>query len=270
MRVPEFEFPVIEKTFKSIGTRDVKLYIFEQAGAKKKRAAILFFIGGTFAKNPQSPAVFQQQANYFASLDMVAICVDYRAGHDAGFTPKHAIADAKSSVRWVRQHADELGVDSEKIVMCGASAGGYVCVSSIMFDHVDDDPVYHQRSCNHIPNALIIFGAGMDGVDIMQRRYPEILDQAIEISPLHNIKKGLPSTLWMCGTKEDNPAIPSGLYVQNKLFVERMVESGNEIHFEEYEGMEHGFFKYGRHDNKYFHQTNARMAAFLGGMGFIN
>ncbi|GIN72699.1 hypothetical protein J14TS2_31740 [Bacillus sp. J14TS2] len=189
MKVPEFEFPVIEKTFKSIGTRDVKLYIFESSEAKKKQAAILFFIGGSFAKNPQSPAVFQQQANYFASLGMVAICVDYRARHDAGFTPKQAIADAKSSVRWVRQHADELGVDSEKIVMCGASAGGYVCVSSIMFDHVDDDPVYHQRNCNHIPNALIIFGAGMDGVDIMQRRYPEILDQAIEISPFHNIKR---------------------------------------------------------------------------------
>lgn len=268
-RVPAFDFPVIEKTFKRIGTRDVKLYMFEPAGEKKKKPVILFFIGGSFAKNPQSPAVFQHQANYFASLGMVAICVDYRAGHDEGFTPKQAIADAKSSVRWVRKHADELGIDPEKIVMCGSSAGGYVCVSSIMFDHLNDDPHY-QQSQEHIPNALIIFGAGMDGVDIMQRRYPELLDQAKEISPFHNIKKTLPPTLWMCGTEEDTPTIPHGLYAQNKTFVDRMVAAGNEIIFEEYEGMEHGFFKYGRYDNRYFHQTNARIADFLREVGFIN
>ncbi|GIN58304.1 lipase [Lederbergia ruris] len=269
MRVPAFDFPVIEKTFKSIGTRDVKLYIFETAETKKKKAAILFFIGGSFKKNPQSPAIFQPQANYLTQLGMVAICVDYRAGHDEGFTPKQAIADAKSSVRWVRKHENELGVDPEKILMCGSSAGGYVCVSSIMFDHLNDDPHYHHQSRDHIPNALIIFGAGMDGVDIMQRRYPELAGQASEMSPFHNVKKVLPPTLWMCGTKEDTPTIPNGLYAQNRTFVDRMVEAGNEIIFEEYEGMEHGFFKYGRHENKYFHKTNSRMEAFLKELGYI-
>ncbi|OAK68477.1 alpha/beta hydrolase [Lederbergia galactosidilytica] len=269
MREPKFDFPVIEKTFKRIGTREVKLYIFEPVIEKKNKAVILFFIGGTFKQNPQSPAVFQHQANYFASLGMVAICVDYRAGHDEGFTPKHAIADAKSAVRWVRKYADELGSDREKVIMCGSSAGGYVCVSSIMFDHLNDEPHYSQTR-DHIPNALIIFGAGMDGIDIMQRRYPQLLDQASEISPFHNIKKALPSTLWMCGTKEDTPSIPNGLYEQNKLFVKQMVDAGNEIVFEEYEGMEHGFFKYEKHENKYFQQTNERMAEFLKGMGFVN
>ncbi|MCJ7841418.1 hypothetical protein MUB24_11020 [Lederbergia sp. NSJ-179] len=107
MRVLQFDFPVIEKTYKNIGTRDLKLYIFEPEGSMKKRSAILFFIGGSFKKNPQSPAVFQHQANYyFSQLGMVAICVDYRAGHDEGFTPKQAIADAKSSVRWVLEEGD--------------------------------------------------------------------------------------------------------------------------------------------------------------------
>jgi acetyl esterase len=65
----------------------------------------------------------------------------------------------------------------------------------------------------------------------MSRRYPELLERAVELSPIHNIKKCLPPTLWMCGTADD-------LYEQNKEFVERMVDEENDITFITYEGME--------------------------------
>ncbi|WP_235885410.1 alpha/beta hydrolase [Paenibacillus cymbidii] len=166
-----------------IGERKLTRYVFEPEIPGANRTAILFFNGGTFKKGPLTPAQFQQQARYFSMQGIVAICVDYRNGHDDGFVPMQAISDAKSAVHWVRSHAALLGVNPNRIVMCGASAGGYTAVSSIMFKGLNDD-----ESTDCTPNALVIFAAGMDGVDIMGRLFPELLEQATELSPMHNIK----------------------------------------------------------------------------------
>lgn len=254
MRVIEFDYPVKQVTYKTVGKRKLSLYIFEPEhpdNSAKDRTAILFFNGGSFKKGPLSPAQFQNQARYLASQGIVAICVDYRNGHDDGFTPMQAICDAKSSVGWVRSNAAELGIDPNRVVMCGASAGGYTAVSSIMFTEFNDD-----NSTNHIPNALIVFAAGMDGVDIMGRLFPELLENASEMSPIHHIKQCLPPTLWMCGTSDE-------LYEQNQTFVEQMNQAGNNITFLTYDGMGHGFFNYGWHENKPYNDTTIEIQHFL-------
>lgn len=254
MRRFQFEFPVKEAVYKVIGERELKFYIFEPEVPGKDRAAILFFIGGSFGKTSRSPADFQHHANYLSSQGVVSICVDYRTGYDEGFTPIQAICDVRSAVRWLREHASELGVDPNKIVVCGSSAGGYISVSAIMFDHMNNEG--DNLAVNPVPNLLIIFAAGMDAIDIMARRYPELIDQAEAMSPYHNVQSGLPKTLWMCGTADD-------LYEQNKQFAQRMNEAGNEIDFVTYEGMEHGFFLYGRHNNQPLRETMQRMEKFL-------
>src|SRR5690606_41584076 len=123
MQVIEFDYPVKEVTYKVIGKRELKFYIFEPETPLKNRPIILFFIGGSFKKDPNSPAKFQEQAKYLSSIGMVAVCVDYRNGADEGFTPIQAICDVKSAVRWVRENHSELGVNPNKIVVCGSSAG---------------------------------------------------------------------------------------------------------------------------------------------------
>lgn len=141
--------------------------------------------------------------------------------------------------------------------MCGASAGGYTAVSALMFDDINDD-----QAVDYHPNALIVLAAGMDGVDIMGRLFPELQDLALRLSPIHHCKQCLPPTLWMCGTSDE-------LYPQNKRFAALMQEEGNDIAFVTYEGMGHGFFNYGWHDNKPYNETTLRMEAFLGGIGFM-
>lgn len=258
MRVFQFDYPVQEVTYKVIGERQLKLYIFEPETSLKNRPIILFFIGGSFKKKPlKTPADFQNQAKYFSSKGMVAVCVDYRTGYDEGFSPIQAICDVKSSIRWVRENSTELGIDPNKVVVCGSSAGAYIAVSSIMFDHFTDES--DDQNINHIPNVLVVFAGGMDGVDIMRRRYPELLETATELSPIHHMKKCLPPTLWLCGTADED-------YEQNKNFVNSMISEGNDITFVEYEGMEHGFFHFGRHENKYFYETIQEIEGFLGSL----
>ncbi|RCW76960.1 alpha/beta hydrolase [Saliterribacillus persicus] len=258
----KFDFPVTEKTYKEVENRKLSLYIFEPKGNQRERPAILFFNGGSFKTKPKTPVQFQHQAHYFSTNGMVAICVDYRNGSDEGFLPTQAIYDVKSAVRYVRRNASDLGVDPDKIVVCGASAGGYITISSIMLDNLNDDNEYDNQSTEHLPNFLIIFAAGMDGVDIMKRRYPQLLDNAIELSPIHNIKKCLPTTLWLCGTGDD-------LYENNTNFINLMNQEGNNIILKTFENLEHGFFNYGRHQNEYFHKTKFEIEKYLQSINII-
>lgn len=255
-----FDYPVKEFTYKVIGERKLKFYIFESEIPQKNRPVILFFIGGSFSKDPVSPARFQEQAKYFTSKGLVAVCVEYRNGADEGFTPIQAIQDVKSAVRSVRENYAFLGVDPNKIVVCGSSAGAYISVSSIMFEEINNET--DNLSTDHLPNALVVFAGGMDGVDIMKRRYPELLEKSTELSPIHHIKNCLPKTIWFCGTAERD-------YDQNKEFTQRMVEKGNEITFIEYENMVHGFFHFGRNNNKYYQDTIQKVEGFLKDTKFI-
>ncbi|TKC15745.1 alpha/beta hydrolase [Robertmurraya kyonggiensis] len=257
----QFDFSVNEKTYGVIGERNLKLYIFQPVTQKKDRTAILFFNGGSFNKGKYTAAQFQHQANYFSSIGIVSICVDYRNANDEEFSPIQAISDAKTAVRWVRQNSNDLGVDPEKIVMCAASSGGYTAVSSIMFENInnENDDIY----ISNIPNALVIFAAGMNGLDITERLFPELKAMAHQISPMHNIKKCLPPTIWFCGTADI-------AFEQNKKFCNEMVKVGNTCMFIPYEGMEHGFFNYGLHQNIPYNDTNQQIEIFLRSLGFVN
>ncbi|WP_202079801.1 alpha/beta hydrolase [Caldalkalibacillus salinus] len=260
MKNYKFDYPTKKQIYKAIGDRDLLLYIFEpESDTNENKPVILFFNGGSFKKDPITPVQFQHQARFFSKHNYVAICVDYRNGSDAGFTPVQAICDVKSAVRWVREHSSEMRIDSNKIIVCGASAGGYIAVSSIMFDSIDDDE--NEKQTDHLPNTLVVFGAGMDGIDIMKRRYPELLQKANEYSPIHNVKKCLPQTLWLVGTKDD-------LFHQNIEFIKLMREKGNDITLETYEDMEHGFFNYGRHNNKTWLNTSVKIKDYLESRGY--
>jgi Esterase/lipase len=259
MREYPFVFPVKEAVYKTIDGRKLRFFVFEPDAPGTNRTAVLFFIGGTFGSAPNTPADFQYHAGYLASKGYVAICVECRTGRDEGFTPIQAIRDVRSAVRRLRGHASDWGVDPNRIVVCASSSGGYTAVSAIMFDHLNDEG--DDLSVSPVPDALVIFAAGMDAVDIMSRLYPELLPAARDISPWHNVKKCLPPTLWMIGTADE-------LFEQNRDFVERMIAAGNDITWVAYAGMEHGFFRHGRHGNRPLDETGRRIEEFFRSAGF--
>jgi acetyl esterase/lipase len=43
-----------------------------------------------------------------------------------GVTPAACVEDAKSAERWLRQNAARLGLDPNRIVAAGGSAGGHI------------------------------------------------------------------------------------------------------------------------------------------------
>ena len=101
--------------------KPLRLYVDSPQGSAAARPAIVFFHGGGWRGFKATQ--FNHQAEYFASRGMVAIQVEYRR---VGDVPKEApvtcVQDTKSSMRWVRAHARELGIDPNRIAASGGSA----------------------------------------------------------------------------------------------------------------------------------------------------
>jgi acetyl esterase/lipase len=62
--------------------------------------------------------------NHLAANGWVGFNVDYRLSPRATF-PDHVV-DVKEAIAWVREHADDLGVDPSFIALTGGSAGGHL------------------------------------------------------------------------------------------------------------------------------------------------
>jgi acetyl esterase/lipase len=69
---------------------------------------------------------FKWMKNYFVDQGFVVFIAEYRLGAPI---EQKAIPDSKAAVRWVRANADTLGVDPQKIISYGSSAGGHLAAA---------------------------------------------------------------------------------------------------------------------------------------------
>lgn len=107
----------------------LRLYIFEPAVPRptSPRSAVLLFHGGGWSAG--EPEWTFDSAHKFANEGLVAVSVEYRLS-GAEWTPLDALTDVCESLRWVRRHAGELGIDPMRIAGHGVSAGGHLIAST--------------------------------------------------------------------------------------------------------------------------------------------
>src|SRR6476661_2440847 len=67
--------------------------------------------------------------------DAVVVSVDYRMGPEDRFPA--AVDDSYAALRWVAEHASELGGDADRLVVAGDSAGGNL--AAVMSQLARDD-----------------------------------------------------------------------------------------------------------------------------------
>jgi poly(3-hydroxybutyrate) depolymerase len=100
--------------------RDMEIYFPPgHDPATAKVPGVILFHGGSWTGGNLSQ--FRTAGQYFASRGLVAATVNYRmltkaetAKLPAGETKKRVcITDAKSAIRWFKQHAGELGIDPQ-------------------------------------------------------------------------------------------------------------------------------------------------------------
>lgn len=240
------EMPGAEKfAYKTIGDTKLDLFVFQpkehQAG--DKRPAIVFFHGGGWRAG--DPSALMPQCLYFAKRGMVAVTVQYRLAPVV--TVDGCVRDAVSAMRWVRAHAEQLGIDPNRIAAGGGSAGGHLAAATALltgFDEPGEDTKIDSR-----PDALVLFNpalilAPVQGEDIM---FTAAMKEAItvqrtgvapeKVSPYHFIQAGAQPTIIMHGTADTT--VP---FATVELFAKAMKAAGNRCDLVPYEGRKHSFF----------------------------
>ena len=148
--------------YKKTPTRDLALYIDfpENWQESDKRPAIIWFFGGAW--NTGTPYAFKSKADYFAKRGVVSVRVDYRIRtvdgiFNDGFISGH---DAKTALRWVRKNAGRLGIDPDRIIAGGDSAGGHLAVATqipTLNDPTDDNSISTMVSALLLHNPYVVF-----------------------------------------------------------------------------------------------------------------
>jgi acetyl esterase/lipase len=247
--------------YKTVNDIRLEMHIYKPKDWSRddRRPAIVFFHGGSWKGG--HPRQFYAHCRYLADHGMVAMSAQYRLTGVHGTTPYDCVTDGHSAVRWIREHAGELGVDPGKVVAGGGSAGGHVA-AAVATTTVFEDPGEDKR-ISSVPAALVLFNPvynnGPDGWG-----HKRVAERWQEISPYHNIKKGMPPAVVFFGTL-DTAISPE----QARAFKQKMEAVGSRSELFLYEGQKHGFFNWGG-GSLYYRKTLAETHRFLASLGYLD
>lgn len=236
MRGPAMKEIVIRKT----GNEEVKIYFIQPVEKKpiKNRTAVVWIHGGGWTGGITE--TFFPHARYFAGRGAVGFCIHYRlVKADGSVMVADCLADCKSAIRYIREHAEELGIDPDKIIVAGDSAGGHLasCLGTVEgFDDPSDN-----LKISAVPNAMVLYnplsdfttnplinriigGAALDKKPTPESQIPSEaqIELAKKLSPLYNVRKNQPKTLIIHGT-DDTVILPE----QSVQFAGAMKKAGN-------------------------------------------
>ena len=252
------------EVYKKASGDDLRIYRLDPEGhdpKTDKRPAVVFFFGGSW--NGGSVAQFEPHANYLAGRGIVAFLADYRVGSRQNTPPLACVEDGKSAIRWVRQNAERLGVDPDKIIAGGGSAGGHVAATTGICDGLegpDEDLSVSSKS-----EALLLFNPvydnGPDGYG-----HDRVTEWFPAISPAHNITKDDPPTIVFLGSEDKLIPVSTA-----KKFRDDQEVLGIKSELHVYEGEPHGFFnlKLGQGKKEHFIDTILKTDAFLVDLGYL-
>ena len=93
---------------------------------------------------------------------------------------------------------------------------------------------------------------------------PRMGAEPAELSPFHQLKKGLPPTIIFHG--KGDTTVP---YKTAELFTAKAKENSGEVVLAGYKGQPHGFFNFGRANNEHYLSTMKSLEAFLVDRGLL-
>lgn len=102
--------------------REMHLDIYQPADSLNHRTAVLVFHGGGWRGGDRK--LMQPRCEALASRGFCVLAVEYRFLGEIPWPGQ--LHDVQTAIRWTRAHASELGIDPNRLVLQGHSAGAHL------------------------------------------------------------------------------------------------------------------------------------------------
>jgi acetyl esterase/lipase len=186
-----------------------------------------------------------------ASNGWVCFNVNYRLS--PGATWPDALVDCKAAVAWVREHADEYGIDPSFVAVTGGSAGGHLSALVGLTGHDRTlQPGFEDADCT-VQAAVPFYGIydftnrlGTQGPEmrrwlleplVMKRFFDEEPEAFAAASPIDRIHQAAPPFLVIHGDLDTLAPVEDA-----RAFVEHLAEvSDSPVFYAELPGAQHAF-----------------------------
>ena len=228
-----------------------------QKGTSPKPVVVYIHGGGFFGG---SARVIENACKELADkADAVVVSVDYDLAPEFKF-PRQ-VYQCYQTVCWVHDHAEELGIDPQKIAVSGDSAGGNLSAACCVMD----------KDNKFIKLQLLLYPAAFNRSEAeigwSLDQYDLRTDVDIKMDFINDIRNMVPFTgalyverpeqvldqLFSVGDVEDYSCFPRTfiavgeydyLRIQDELFGRKLAEAGIPVRFVVYKGMAHAFWEH--------------------------
>ncbi len=106
-------------SYKTVGSRELRLDVIKPKTIQKTLPAILLIHGGGWRSGDK--ALQRSLAIRLAELGFVAVPIEYRLSPEAQYPA--AVQDVKEAIRWMKTNAEKYGLDSSRVAVSGSSSG---------------------------------------------------------------------------------------------------------------------------------------------------
>jgi acetyl esterase len=224
---------------------ELPLRLYRPAGDRPLPVLCYFFGGGwVLGAIDTADGVSRSLANSSGALVAVA---GYRLAPEHPFPA--AIDDCYATVRWVAEHADEIGADPARLAVGGDSAGGNLAAAVALRARDSGGPALAGQLLVYPNTDQLADDESMRAADdpflfnrhsVAWYRQHYLTDPGDVASPLASPLRaeslaGLPPALVI--TAEFDP-----LRDQGEAYARRMAGEGVQVELSRYPGMAHGFF----------------------------
>ena len=252
----DYDTRIEQHIYKKTPQGELSIYIHFPKGwtAEDKRPAIVFFFGGGWTGGTVEQ--FARQAHYLASRGIVAARADYRVRSRHQTTPDKCVEDGKSAVRWLRKNAAKFGIDPDRIVASGGSAGGHIAACTFTVAGLDAEG--EDTNVSSQPNLLVLYNPVLNCAQEQIAVRMGSMDMAKRLSPNLHLSKNMPPTIVFYGTQDR-------FYSQGEEFLRLSKELGNTVELYAAQGQPHGFFN----RSPWHQQTTFLVDRFLARHGYL-
>ena len=190
-----------------------KLDIHVPRDRSESHPTFIYFHGGAHVMGAKEADILSLLP--YLEMGWAVVNVEYRLGQVA--RAPAAVEDCLCAVRWVIEHADDYGLDADRLVVMGVSAGSHLALATAMLP--SSTGLDRQCPGSPITVAGVVNWYGI--TDVLERlegphskpgtvewfgSNPDRVELARFISPIKYVREGLPPIITIHG--DQDPRIP--------------------------------------------------------------